>query len=112
MVHVEGNSRFENERDREWSEFNIRFQQLFNMRAISEENKRAIFLAMCADFYDEKVINDGAGGEIIASDLHRRSRHGHHRVHPRHRHHRHRGHDFHRFCELRGRFSHLAADRH
>lgn len=107
MVHTGGNSRSVNESAHGWSVLSTRFQQLFNMSDVSEENKRAIFLALCGDIYDENISN---GANVIASDLHRERR-GRHR-HPKQRHHRHRGHDFHRFCELHGRFRNFTTDRH
>lgn len=109
LVHGSCNSRF----DIEWSEFRTRFQQLFDMNEVSEENKRAIFLALCGDIYDERMGNDGnlrwfRHNEPCEFHLHRR-RHGHHGPH-RHGHHKHHPHRRQNFRELHGRFRCLSTD--
>lgn len=109
-----------------WSDINSRFEQLFSMNDVTEENKREIFLALCGDVY-ERLSNDASNrrGETLEC-LHghhciRRHRgpHGHHGPHghghghgkPGHRHHAHHGHHHgpvghhgHGICELHGRF--------
>lgn len=109
-----GNSRPENHN---WSDINSRFEHLFSMNDVSEENKREIFLALCGDVY-ERLNNDASSRRGETLECHhghhciRRHRgphgHGHGHGKPGHRHHaHHHGHHGphgHGICELHGRF--------
>lgn len=82
-----GNSRSENYN---WSDINSRFEQLFSMNDVSEENKREIFLALCGDVY-ERLSNDASirrdGGDGVGETLE-----CHHGPHGHHWFYKHRGH--------------------
>lgn len=116
MVHIRGISHFEIGSDHDWIEFISRFEQLFNMNDVLEENKRAIFLVLCGDFYE--TLSDNGTWKRLHSHSHAHH-HRHHgcrghqwhskRLSHRANHHGHRGHGWHDFHR---RFIRLPCQRH
>lgn len=139
QINMKGRRHSENHN---WSDINSRFEQLFSMNDVSEENKREIFLALCGDVY-ERLSNDASIGRGEPLECHHghhywmRKHRGHHgpRGHghgkPGHRHHPHHGPhkpghhgphkpgphghgkpEKHGICDLHGRFRSLSIERH